>query len=786
MEVIDNKYRVLRTLGKGGVGTVFVAWHEKMQKEVAVKVLTDAAPESPELRRFHQEAQALSSCKHPGIVSIHAFGVTQDHKPYYVMDYIVGKSLAAEIKDSGPLQPARFAQVFDQILSALQHAHDNGLVHRDIKPSNIMLTKDTQGGERAVLIDFGLTRSLQRDVKLTATDALLGTPYYMSPEQCTAGKADNRSDLYSLGCTMFEAATGKLPFTGEAFEILVAHVSGAPDAVPRELVPLMEGMLAKNPADRFPNANAARQSLKSLQLERFAQFSTGKHVIKTGPGQQQQTATKDQTRTNNTIKVLGTVATMLIATAAGATYFSAQRQPEGAEVAKEMTQPVPKPVQSTLEDLEREEKSKDNWVDEHGPETAAHLYIRLADKWLSRNRFDKSYENYKLSIDTYKQVPKYNEALLGGAYIQAIVSASAAKIPYPDWESMSTDAIELYQKQHNKVFEMRTHQERGRALAAIANYQRAMSEFEAACALASQVKQDEYYDPSDVYASYADTLHRAQLNHPRMIACTRTAVQKLIERQAQGVRISSDVQERLMALAMKYAELHDDADFMRAFLSYVIKVAADNQSPGELRTRSFVHASWLSSKLRDKKGAKKYSEEALATAQKLDDPILLAFVYHSRVGVVDMPKKQRIEEMQEACKLVNKYPELTGAQCTALSHLAYALEKDEQFSEAYDTETKAAGLMEQYARSLKRNPPSAKEFMDAAISKRLFATWYAHEMKDAAKEAQQRERGLKLLREAKGNVPWALPPQRHIDYNKLFADVASGEPPYPKEELPGN
>jgi tetratricopeptide (TPR) repeat protein len=701
-----------------------------------------------------------------------------------VMDYIVGKSLAAEIKDSGPLQPARFAQIFDQIFSALQHAHDNGLVHRDIKPSNIMLTRDTHGDERAVLIDFGLTRSLQRDVKLTATDALLGTPYYMSPEQCTAGKADNRSDLYSLGCTMFEAATGKLPFTGEAFEILVAHVSGAPDAVPRELVPLMEGMLAKNPDERFPSANAARQSLKSLQLERFAQFSTGKHTINTGQGQQHQRTSKDPSKTSNTVKILAAIATVLIATVAGAAYLSTQRQPEAAEDTKP-TPPAVQPIASTVDDLEGEEKSKANWVEEQGPETASKLYMGLGQKWLAKHRYDKAYENLKLSINAYKQVPNYNEGVLDGPYFQAIATAAAAKIPYSEWESMSADAIKLYQKQDNKVLEMRTYQERGRALAFAGDYKRASNEFEKACALAPQVKQDKYTDPADVYTTYAQVLHHADLNRPRLLSCTRSAMEKLKERQAKRIQVTSAVQEQAVSLVLIHSKEFDPA-FLRDCLAYVIKVADSTNTPDELRTRSYVHGAALSATLGDKTSAKNYSERALALAKELNNPIMLAFVYHSRVGVVDMPKKQRIEEMREACTLVDKVPGALESRSTALSHLGYALEKDHQFGKAYEAEIQAAALAEQYARSQTNNTPAARTYMDHAIGKRLYSAWYAHEMKDAAKEAQQKQIGLKMLSEAKGDVPWALPPNRHADYIESFNGIAKDEPPYGKDQLPGN
>lgn len=268
-QLIDGKYQVLRVLGKGGGGTVYVCTDPGLHKEVAVKVINPN--HQNELTRFQREAKALSLCDHPSIIRIRAFGV-DGGKPYYVMDYIQGRSLAAELEANGPLTPPRFAAIFRQLLEGLQHAHNAGIIHRDIKPSNIMLSQSGDV-EQAILIDFGLTRSTAAEGKITSTAELLGTPLYMSPEQATGAAVDQRSDIYSAGCTMFQAATGRTPFTGEAYELLIAHLHESPMGVPKEIKRLIDGSLAKNPHDRFQNVGQMLECLEDSSLEKAGKFT---------------------------------------------------------------------------------------------------------------------------------------------------------------------------------------------------------------------------------------------------------------------------------------------------------------------------------------------------------------------------------------------------------------------------------------------------------------------------------------------------------------------------------
>lgn len=253
---------------------MYVCYSESLHREVAVKVLEENLRSGNSMKRFQSEAQALSQCRHPSIVRILSFGVCPDGRPYYAMDYLPGLSLSDELKANGPLSPKRFAGVFRDVLGALAVAHGAGFVHRDIKPSNIMLTMN-DGLETAVLIDFGVIKRVDGQ-KLTATDTVLGTPHYMSPEQCTGrggNGIDARSDLYSLGCTMYESAIGAPPFVGETMEVLMAHLNSRAENMPAILAPFLDKCLAKDRADRFADASEALSCLDSLELEKHADFA---------------------------------------------------------------------------------------------------------------------------------------------------------------------------------------------------------------------------------------------------------------------------------------------------------------------------------------------------------------------------------------------------------------------------------------------------------------------------------------------------------------------------------
>jgi len=262
---IDGKYRVLQRLGQGGYGTVYLCKSNDFEKNVAVKVLRRHDGDDLQTKRFLNEVKALGKCSHPGIIHVHKFSVTTDGASlYYVMDALNGHSLSQELEMNGPLAPRRLIEIFCQVFDALEHAHGYGIVHRDVKPSNIMLTVNEQQEEQAVLIDFGIMRASSPDVRLTATGDMLGTPSYMSPEQCQGTVADFRSDLYSTGCTIYEAATGRPPFEGDSYAILLDHMNNLPSNVPEYLNGFLQICMAKDRTARFASAKDAENALVEI------------------------------------------------------------------------------------------------------------------------------------------------------------------------------------------------------------------------------------------------------------------------------------------------------------------------------------------------------------------------------------------------------------------------------------------------------------------------------------------------------------------------------------------
>lgn len=208
--VFGGKYRVLCAIGSGAMGQVYAAYHEQLKVEVALKVLPDTGMTAQRLQRFQHEAKLMSAVVHSNVVRVLDFGV--DPVPYIVMEKIHGVSLDTLITKE-PLPPARVIEISQGICDAMSVAHAEGLLHRDLKPSNVMI--DSQNGTVKV-IDFGLAKAFLDDVKLTRTGETVGSPPYMSPEQCCGEGLDMRTDVYSLGCLMYEALTGVRPFEAES------------------------------------------------------------------------------------------------------------------------------------------------------------------------------------------------------------------------------------------------------------------------------------------------------------------------------------------------------------------------------------------------------------------------------------------------------------------------------------------------------------------------------------------------------------------------------------------
>lgn len=278
---IDGKYEILRKLGQGGMGVVFHARHIYMDKEVAIKMLSAELAESEiSFKRFQAEARAAAALNHPNIIKVTDLDMSSQGFPFIVMDYLEGRPLDSVLAKQRTFKWERAVTMFIKICDALRHAHSRRVVHRDLKPSNIMLAIDDDGLEYPVVVDFGLAKLFDVDgkgkgAKLTQTGQVFGTCLYMSPEQCQAQELDGRSDMYSMGCMMYEVLTGTAPFMRDNFMLTVmAHINE--EAVPIEqVVPgtvfparlndIVHKCMRKNIAERYASMDEVIDALQQVQ-----------------------------------------------------------------------------------------------------------------------------------------------------------------------------------------------------------------------------------------------------------------------------------------------------------------------------------------------------------------------------------------------------------------------------------------------------------------------------------------------------------------------------------------
>lgn len=282
-EYISN----LKQLKFGGMGAVFEATDSRNGRKLAVKALLPRhVGNDTERKRFVREAEIISSLDNPHIVKLYDYGVSASNTPYMVMEFIEGHSLLTAFQTGGNLTIEQSLDLYAQVADGLKHAHSRGVLHRDLKPSNIMLT---QVNEKVVvkLVDFGIAKFYrdeavlhEDETPLTLAGEALGTPIYMSPEQCMAKPVDERSDIYSLGCVMYHTLTGKRPVEGKsAAEILAKHVNSETDTsiVPDVVRPFVRKCLEKDPFDRYQTMTEIIDVLNILQSKGATPFHlTGK------------------------------------------------------------------------------------------------------------------------------------------------------------------------------------------------------------------------------------------------------------------------------------------------------------------------------------------------------------------------------------------------------------------------------------------------------------------------------------------------------------------------------
>ena len=261
-EVTSGDYEIVGELGRGGMGLVFLARDPTLERHVAIKVLAPhLLADEQMMQRFQTEARIVAALKHPGIVSIHKFRHVEDLH-FFVMDYVEGVPLRSVIRAHGPFPPEVVKAVVYDIGSAISYAHGRGggVIYRDLKPGNIML----ESSGSAVVTDFGISRAVGSQSGLTVAGAIIGTPEYMSPEQCRGGEVMPASDQYALGMVAYAMLVGAPPFSGQHYAVLGAHTSEEPPSLsdvrpdcPQDLADAVHRMIAKSPDDRWPDIRDA-------------------------------------------------------------------------------------------------------------------------------------------------------------------------------------------------------------------------------------------------------------------------------------------------------------------------------------------------------------------------------------------------------------------------------------------------------------------------------------------------------------------------------------------------
>jgi serine/threonine protein kinase len=339
-QMIGGKYKVLSMLGAGGIGSVYKVEQIFLTQEFALKTLHSGSASEQMIRRFQNEARTASLLNHPNLVKVNDFGILESQEPYLIMDYVDGYTLSEYLKKNGMMNLDQIVSCFAQICLGLAYAHEQGIVHRDIKPSNIMISRTIPFGAEGFvkIVDFGIAKLVFAEdgdrQALTRTGEVFGSPLYMSPEQCSGGMVDQRADVYSLGCVLFECLTGTTPFVGQnALTTMLLHQSELAPTLreaslgkefPKEMEELVQKMLAKAPSDRYQNLGIVANDL--------AQISKGAPVLGLDQTKKKtQSVSKSLTLTHEKLAfyiIAPSLCTALVALPAG--YFLGKKQLEGA------------------------------------------------------------------------------------------------------------------------------------------------------------------------------------------------------------------------------------------------------------------------------------------------------------------------------------------------------------------------------------------------------------------------------------------------------------------------
>lgn len=423
-------FNILRRLGQGGMGQVYLAEQLSLRRKVALKILKpELASNETSLRRFHSEATSVARATHANIVQVYAIGAAAGFH-FMALEYVDGLNLRDYLNKKGIPDVLFALSLMRQVLSALARAAEMGIVHRDIKPENILLTRKVE----VKVADFGLSRCFSDDsqpLKLTQTGVTMGTPLYMSPEQVQGQTVDPRSDIYSFGVTCYHMLAGHPPFSGKsAMEVAIQHVEAQaqplgevrPD-LPAELCALVDRMMAKKPEDRF---QTSREVLRELTRLRENLTGTTKLQMPAGAGgsapSQATTVAAPPIRRRRRWQRWAVAASLVLAFGAGAAFaWKSQRSPSSAARTLQKTEADPEPIVSEEEkSLRREAERCANPGDNVQKLQGVKAYLNLGVYYLEQERWQEADDLFARMIDNRARVREYSElGRLGHAVVLA-------------------------------------------------------------------------------------------------------------------------------------------------------------------------------------------------------------------------------------------------------------------------------------------------------------------------------------------------------------------------------